>query len=104
MAKVNTLIRKGYLFAGVIMAANMFVVNEMRASTPIINGQTWETSQNLQDPLNKSTNMLNISNNEIGMMGEIKIEEENTGAPEVQPKQKIFRHFIIQFIILGETH
>ena len=31
MAKVNTLIRKGYLFAGVIMAVNMFVVNEVKA-------------------------------------------------------------------------
>ena len=31
MANVNTLIRKGYLLAGVIMAANMFVVNEVRA-------------------------------------------------------------------------
>ena len=32
MVKVSTLIRKGYLLAGVIMAANMFVVNEMKAS------------------------------------------------------------------------
>ena len=32
MAKVNTLLRKGYILAGVIMAANMFVVNEVRAS------------------------------------------------------------------------
>ena len=31
MAKVNTLFRKGYLLAGVMMAANMLVVNEMRA-------------------------------------------------------------------------
>ena len=31
MAKVNTLIRKGYLFAGVIIAANIFVANEMMA-------------------------------------------------------------------------
>ena len=31
MVKVSTLIRKGYLLAGVIMAANMFVVNEMKA-------------------------------------------------------------------------
>ena len=28
MAKVNTLFRKGYLLAGVVMAANMLVVNE----------------------------------------------------------------------------
>ena len=31
MAKVSTLIRKGYLLAGVIMAANMLVVNEIKA-------------------------------------------------------------------------
>ena len=32
MANMNTLIRKGYLLAGVIIAANMFIVNEVRAS------------------------------------------------------------------------
>ena len=32
MANINTLFRKGYLLAGVIMAANMFVVNETKAS------------------------------------------------------------------------
>ena len=31
MAKVSTLIRKGYLLAGVVMAANMFAVNEVKA-------------------------------------------------------------------------
>ncbi len=31
MTNMNTLIKKGYLLAGVIMAANMFVVNEMKA-------------------------------------------------------------------------
>ena len=34
MAKVNTLFRKGYLLAGVIIAANMFVGNEVRAMIP----------------------------------------------------------------------
>ena len=32
MVKVNTFIRKGYLLAGVMMAANMLAVNEMKAS------------------------------------------------------------------------
>ena len=32
MANMNTLFRKGYLLAGVIMAANMLFVNEMKAS------------------------------------------------------------------------
>ena len=31
MVNMNTLFRKGYLLAGVIMAANMFVVNEVKA-------------------------------------------------------------------------
>ena len=31
MVKVNALFRKGYLLAGVIMAANMFVMNEVKA-------------------------------------------------------------------------
>ena len=35
MASINTLIRKGYLFAGVIIAANIFVVNEMKAMEDI---------------------------------------------------------------------
>ena len=34
MAKVNTLFRKGYLLAGVMMAANMLVVNEVKAMIP----------------------------------------------------------------------
>jgi len=32
MANMNTLIRKVYLLAGVMMAANMFIANEMKAS------------------------------------------------------------------------
>ena len=32
MANMNTLFRKGYLLAGVMMAANMFVGNEMKAT------------------------------------------------------------------------
>ena len=32
MANMNTLFRKGYLLAGIVMAANMFVVNEVRAT------------------------------------------------------------------------
>ncbi len=31
MAKVNMLLKKGYLLAGVMMAANIFAVNEMKA-------------------------------------------------------------------------
>ena len=34
MASINVVIKKGYLLAGVIMAANMFVVNEVKAMNP----------------------------------------------------------------------
>ena len=52
MAKVNTLIRKGYLFAVVIMAVNMFVVNEVMAmkkvseTTKNANPMTMDSSYN----------------------------------------------------------
>ena len=52
MAKVNTLFRKGYLLAGVIIAVNMFVVNETKASTTFKNPESGQeipkldTSQN----------------------------------------------------------
>ena len=46
MAKVNTLFRKGYLLAGVIMAANMFVVNEVKAMEQI---------RRRNNPINEST-------------------------------------------------
>ena len=34
MANMNTFFKKGYLLAGVVMAANMFAVNEIKASSP----------------------------------------------------------------------
>ena len=37
MSNINTLFRKGYLLAGVIMAANIFVVNEVRAMEKLEN-------------------------------------------------------------------
>ena len=46
MAKVSTLFRKGYLLAGVIMAANMFVVNEVKAMEQI---------RRRNNPINEST-------------------------------------------------
>ena len=46
MANMNTLFRKGYLLAGVIMAANMFVVNEVKAMEQI---------RRRNNPINEST-------------------------------------------------
>ena len=45
MVKVSTLIRKGYLLAGVLMAANMFVVNEVKASSETKNLNNNETTE-----------------------------------------------------------
>ena len=50
MANMNTLIRKGYLLAGVIMAANMFIVNEVRAMD---DNEETEEKQKKSDDLNK---------------------------------------------------
>ena len=46
MANMNALFRKGYLLAGVIMAANMFVVNEVKAMEQI---------RRRNNPINEST-------------------------------------------------
>ena len=43
MASVNTLIRKGYLLAGVMMAANMCIVNEVKATAAEVKDITGQT-------------------------------------------------------------
>ena len=45
MAKVNMLIKKGYLLAGVIMAANMFIVNEVKATDEENNDNILNTNE-----------------------------------------------------------
>ena len=47
MANMNALFRKGYLFAGAIMAANMFVVNEVKAMQQV--------RRRNNNPINEST-------------------------------------------------
>ena len=87
MVFMNELIRKGFLLAGVVMAANMFAVNEMMASSspsPAPIGYQ-ATSQTMNPPsIYPSYNSNNINQN----FPELNIKEENTGAPEVQPKEK----------------
>ena len=61
MAKVSTLFKKGYLLAGVVMAANMFAVNEMKASSSNpsinVNQQTLEQQYPpVQNPLGNTNN------------------------------------------------
>ena len=51
---MNTLFRKGYLLAGVIMAANMFVVNEVKATEDDHNGYFGDTENVI---LEKSMNL-----------------------------------------------
>ena len=71
MASVSTLIRKGYLLAGVMMAANMFVVNEVRAM---------EENQEKKD-------MLETNNPEIKNEQNIN-KNENEGSDESGSKAK----------------
>ena len=82
MPKVSTLFRKGYLLAGVIMAANMFVVNEMKASENdnSIKGTTEKKDSNI-DSL-KNIYMLNQ-----GMPGNIVQTGEEGGKENDQKKQ-----------------
>ena len=60
MASINTLFRKGYLLAGVIVAANMFVVNEMKAmkkkltTEEVINENNMETENHGQQKENQN--------------------------------------------------
>ena len=63
MAKVNTLFKKGYLLAGVMMAANIFTINEVKA-------------------MNLSSSSLNNSNTSQNF------GEGNQVVPGTQPKQK----------------
>lgn len=87
MVFMNALIRKGFLLAGVVIAANMFAVNEMMASTspsPAPLGYQ-ATSQTMNPP---SIYPIYNSNNINQNFPELNIKEENTGAPKAQPKQK----------------
>jgi len=69
MAKVNTLFRKVYLLAGVIMAANMFVVNEMKATN--------DPSEQKKEE-EKDTDSQKDNTEEDNVQTEQKIEIENS--------------------------
>ena len=69
MVKVSTLIRKGYLLAGVLMAANMFVVNEVKAS---------EDPSEKKKEEEKDTDSQKDNTEEDNVQTEQKIEIENS--------------------------
>ena len=69
MVKVNTLFRKGYLLAGVLMAANMFVVNEVKAS---------EDPSEKKKEEEKDTDSQKDNTEEDNVQTEQKIEIENS--------------------------
>ena len=70
MANMNTLFKKGYLLAGVVMAANMFAVNEVRASSsqfanPQVNTSTTGTNPNItQNKQEREVTTFDLSQNE----------------------------------------
>ena len=66
MSNINTLFRKGYLLAGVLMAANMLAVNEVRAT---------ENNENNMDTAEEG----NEKNNIEYINDEEKIEGEKSG-------------------------
>ena len=56
---MNTLFRKVYLLAGVMMAANMFVVNEVRAMDQLendVNSETEEERKKIEEDKNNKKN------------------------------------------------
>ena len=68
MANMNTLFRKVYLLAGVIMAANMFVVNEIKAMEALTKEENDpEKNKELNTKIDSSLKITNI--NEIEKIG-----------------------------------
>ena len=77
MANMNTFFKKGYLLAGVVMAANMFAVNEIKASSSNpsveVNQQSLEQQYPpVQNPLGNTNN-----NNEKNDDNTITVEKSN---------------------------
>ena len=91
MASINTLFRKGYLLAGVIMAANIFAVNEMKAmDKDQLNNQIL---QDLDAPsIYPSYNDSNINQNFQG----INIKGENHDSSGTQYVQLFLKKLLSQ--------
>ena len=85
MAKVSMLIKKVYLLAGVVMAANMFIVNEVKAmetEQPI--------SSSMMPPTDNDNSNTNMNNNEKPLKeGTIDTGKGKTGVFKIQFVQNI---------------
>ena len=79
IANMNTLFRKGYLLAGVVMAANMFVVNEVKASN--MEGEN-EFDNSEEEKLNKE--------------GRKKIEEDKNNKKKFLPHKDTTRNILFR--------
>ena len=80
MAKMNTLFRKGYLLAGVTMAANMFIINEMKATDTTLTTNIKKTREPEEE---NNTDRIFLYTDDIDQ------EDKDGKAPETQPKQNI---------------
>jgi len=101
MANMNTLFRKGYLLAGVMMAANMFVVNEVKAMEEGNTGNPF--SSELQRNANSGSELNNNSTNTEGYRrtnktksGNLDVTDEDQYAPSILDRL-LFRENIINF-------
>jgi len=106
MANMNTLFRKGYLLAGVMMAANMFVVNEVKAMEEGNTGNPF--SSELQRNPNSGSELNNNSTNTEGYKRintteseNLDVTDEDQYAPSILDRllyRLLFRENIINFI------
>ena len=95
MTNMSTLFRKGYLFAGVIMAANIFVVNEMKAMNSAPSAQT--EYQAMSPEINQPNTYPNHNDSNINQnFQEINIKGENSDASWTQYVQLFLKKLLSQ--------
>ena len=91
MASLNTLFKKGYLLAGVVMAANMFIVNEIKASSNPVKTEDNPKEKELLDTKDPefSIGEQNEQEEKPNKEGEIDTDEKKTGASKTWSVQNI---------------
>ena len=91
MASLNTLFKKGYLLAGVVMAANMFIVNEIKASSNPVKTEDNPKEKELLDTKDPEFSIGEQSEQEEkpNKEGEIDTDEKKTGASKTWSVQNI---------------
>jgi len=85
MANMNTLFKKGYLLAGVVMAANMFVANEIKASNSKNNEE--DNPETLQVDLNQQ--LLDKQNQQMENHDETMIKNKKGQKKKQSPLDKL---------------